>query len=165
MKKKFSTAWKASKQPRKQRKYAANAPIHLRKKTLSVNLNKELRKKYSTRNVIVKKGDLVKVMRGKFKGKQGKVLSVKIMTGKILIENVQKKKMDGSNSSVPMKASNLQIQELNMDNKRRIGKSSLEKPAVKKDIKEQKKVVKETTKKEETTKKTMENTQKGTSKK
>src|SRR3989338_176397 len=46
MKNKFSTKWKESKQPRKQRKYRANAPLHLRKKFVNVNLSKELRKKY-----------------------------------------------------------------------------------------------------------------------
>ena len=50
MKRKFSKSWKSSKQPRKQRKYSANAPLHLKRKLLSVNLSKELRKKYGKRS-------------------------------------------------------------------------------------------------------------------
>jgi len=42
MKQKFSTTWKASKQPRKQRKYSANAPLHIKRKMLSANLSKTL---------------------------------------------------------------------------------------------------------------------------
>ena len=109
MKKKFSTAWKASKQPRKQRKYAANAPLHLRKKFLSVNLSKELKKSEGKRNVVLKRGDTVKIMRGKFKKKRGKVLRISVKTGKIFIEKIQTKKQDGSQVDVPLRASNLQI--------------------------------------------------------
>ena len=120
MKNKFSKAWKASKQPRKQRKFIANAPLHLKRKLLSCNLSKDLRKKYSRRNIEVRKGDLVKIMRGKFKTKQGKVLTTKIKKLKIIVEGIQVKKQDGSKVNVPLRASNLQIIELNMEDKKRI---------------------------------------------
>ena len=119
MKQKFSTKWKASKQPRKQRKFIARAPLHIKRKLLSVNLSKELRKKQGKRNVVARKGDIVKIMRGKFKKKQGKIIEVKTKLGKIYIEGIQAKKMDGSKTNVPIKASNLQIIELNVDDKKR----------------------------------------------
>ena len=96
MKNKFSKNWKSSKQPRKQRKYLANAPLHIRKKFLSINLSKDLRKKHEKRNIPVRKGDVIKVMRGKFKKKQGKVTEVNTKTSKISIEGIQIKKQDGS---------------------------------------------------------------------
>jgi len=120
MKQNFSTAWKSSKQPRKQRKYAAKAPIHIKRKLLSVNLSKDLRKKYGRRNIPVRKGDTVKVMKGKFNKKQGKVISVEIKKSKIKIEEISIKKMDGSKVNVKIHPSNLQIVELNMDDKRRM---------------------------------------------
>ncbi|MBU2562645.1 MAG: 50S ribosomal protein L24 [Nanoarchaeota archaeon] len=133
MKQKFSTKWKASKQPRKQRKYLANAPLHLRKKFISVNLFKDLRKKYGKRNIPVRKGDLVKVMRGKFKGKQGKVTEVRLKLLKIFVEGIQIKKQDGSKVNVKLQPSNLQIIELNLeDKKRRIKIGETSKPEVKK---------------------------------
>ena len=122
MKQKFSTAWKASKQPRKQRKYLANAPLHIKRKFLSVNLSKELRKKHGKRNIPVVKGDKVKIMRGKFKKKSGKVTEVKTKMMKIYIEGIQVKKTDGSKASVPLRASNLQIIELNLDDVKRLKK-------------------------------------------
>ena len=122
MNKKFSTSWKASKRPGKQRKYSANAPLHLKKKFVSVNLSKELRKKYEKRNIPVKKGDMVKIMRGKYKKKQGKITEVKIKSGKIYIEGIQIKKQDGSKANVPIKASNLQIISLNLEDKKRSAK-------------------------------------------
>ena len=69
----FSKNCKGSKNRRKKRKYLANAPLHLRHKFLSANLNKKLRGKYGTRNVPLRKGDTVKIMNGEFKGKEGKV--------------------------------------------------------------------------------------------
>ena len=64
MKKEFNKEWKASNQPRKQRKYRWNAPIHLREKMLSSHLSKDLRKKYSRRSFGLKKGDTIKIMNG-----------------------------------------------------------------------------------------------------
>ncbi len=112
MKKEFSKEWKASKQPRKQRKYLANAPLHLKRKKLSVNLSKELRKKISKRNVVVRKEDQVKIMKGKFKGKTGKILNVYTKQAKVTIEGIQVTKRDGSKANVKMQPSNLQIIEM-----------------------------------------------------
>mgnify|MGYP003965903187 FL=1 len=123
MKKKFSKAWIGSKQPRKQRKFIANAPIHIKRKLLSVNLSKPLRKDYGTRNVVLRKGDKVKIMRGKFKGKEGKILELFIKRQKIYIEGMQTKKQDGSKVNVPFKSSNLQIIELNTEDKKRLKKA------------------------------------------
>ena len=122
MKKQFSTKWKASKQPRKQRKYRAKAPLHIRKKFVSVNLSKELREKYGKRNMIVRKGDVVKIMRGKFKGKQGKITEVKLKISKVVIEGIQVKKQDGSKVNVRLQPSNLQIIELNLEDRKQMEK-------------------------------------------
>ena len=146
--KKFSKKWISSKNPSKQRKYLAKAPIHLKRKLLSVNLAKELRKKWGKRNVVLRKDDVVKIMGGKFKGKKGKVLVVKIKRQRIEIENIQKKKQDGSKSNVPIKSSNLQIIELNLEDRKRnkiFGKKTGEtKKPEEKDKKEEFKTKKET---------------------
>ncbi len=120
MKQKFSTHWKASKRPGKQRKYTANAPLHIKKKLVSVNLTKELRKKYNKRNIPVRKGDVVKIKRGKFKGSQGKILEVKTKKQKVTVEGIHVKKMDGSKANVNLQPSNLQIVELNSEDKKRL---------------------------------------------
>ncbi|VVB83194.1 50S ribosomal protein L24 [uncultured archaeon] len=128
MKNKFSKHWKASTQPRKQRKYAANAPMHLKRKMLSVNLSKELRKKFSKRNIVVRKGDSVKVMRGKFKNKTGKITEVFTKISKVIIEGITVKKQDGSKANIKMRPSNLQIIELNLDDKKRMRETSTHSP-------------------------------------
>lgn len=137
MRKKFSTKWKSSKQPRKQRKYLANAPIHIKRKMLSANLSKELRKKYGKRSLPLRKGDSVKIMKGKFKGKKGKILKVKTKIGKIEVDGIQVKKLDGSKVNVKLRPSNLQILELIIDDRKRS-------KILGKEVKQEKKTDKET---------------------
>ncbi len=120
MKQKFSKHWKASSQPRRQRKYLANAPLHIKRKLLGVNLSKELRKKYTRRNIPARKGDTVKIMKGKFRKKQGKIISIDVKNSKIRIEGIMIKKQDGSKVNVKIHPSNLQIIELDLEDKKRI---------------------------------------------
>lgn len=127
MKKKFSKSWNGSKNPNKKRKYAANAPLHVKRKALSANLSKELRKKHGKRNFVLRKGDAVRVMRGKFKGKKGKVLEVRIKKKIVEIEGIQANKQDGSKVNVPINPSNLQITELHLEDKKRNKNLSTEK--------------------------------------
>jgi len=130
MKRKFSTHWKSSKQPRKQRKYIANAPLHIKMKLVGVNLSKELRKKYQKRSIPLRKKDIVKIMRGKFRGKKGKVMKVILKTQKVEVEGIQVKKQDGSKVNIKLRPSNLQIIELNLEDKKRnkaLGKGIKEK--------------------------------------
>ena len=69
VKKLFSKLWIKSSQIRKQRKYRHNSPLHIKHKFLSSNLSKELRKEYKVRNIPVRKGDSVLILRGDFKKK------------------------------------------------------------------------------------------------
>ena len=59
-------------------------------------------------------------MRGKYKGKSGKINEVKTKRLKIYIDGIQIKKLDGSKTNVPIRASNLQILELNLEDKKRL---------------------------------------------
>lgn len=120
--KEFSKKWISSKKPKKQRKYSAKAPIHIKRKMLSVNLSKELRKKYNRRNIEVRKGDTVKILVGKNKNKEGKVSKILTKKLKVYIEKVQAKKQDGSMVDIPLRPSNLQIIGLNTDDKKRFRK-------------------------------------------
>lgn len=119
MKRKFSRYWKKSKQPRKQRKYRHNAPLHIKHKFLAAHLSKELKNKYERRAIPLRKDDKVKVMRGQFKGKIGKIRSVNLKKSRVYIEGVEIIKKEGSKVFCPINASNLMILELNLDDKKR----------------------------------------------
>lgn len=119
MKKEWSSAWKGSKLPRKQRKYRANAPLHVRRSFISVHLSKELRAKYSRRAVPVRSGDKVKVMAGSHHGHVGKVDRVDLRRTKVYVTGIDVAKKDGSKATPPIHPSNLMITELSLGDKRR----------------------------------------------
>ena len=119
MKKQFSTAWKGSRQVRKQRKYVAKAPKHIRQKLVSSHLSKDLRKKYGRRAFQLRKNDVVKIMNGEYKGKTGKVNIIDINRFLVCIEGIQVTKKDGSKVNAKFHPSNLMITELNLEDKKR----------------------------------------------
>jgi large subunit ribosomal protein L24 len=120
MKKQFSNSWKKSKQPRKQRKYRYNAPLHIKQKFMHAHLSKELRKKYAVRSIGLRKGDKVKIMRGQFKGKITSVEKVLIKKEKVYLAGIENIKRDGTKAPYPIHPSNLLITELNINDKKRI---------------------------------------------
>jgi large subunit ribosomal protein L24 len=119
MKKQFSTSWLASKQPRKQRKYRANANSQRKQAMMSSNMSKDLRKKYSKRSISIKKGDTVRVMSGEYSGKTGKISIVDMAKMKVYIEGIQAQKKDGTKINVPFYPSRIQITELLLDDPKR----------------------------------------------
>jgi len=125
MQKDFSKHWKSSKQPRKQRKYNYNAPLHIKKRLLSTHLSKELIKNYKTRNISVKKGDTVEILRGQFRKIKGKITRVNLKKTRVYVEGAQLSKRDGTKAYYPIHPSNLRIIELDLTDKKR--KQKLEK--------------------------------------
>jgi len=107
------------KQPRKQRKFLYNAPLHIRGKIMSATLSKELREKYNVRNLPIRVGDKVKVMRGDFKGTEGKVVEVDLKRYRIHVEGVTQKRTDGTEVYYPLHPSNVMIVELNLEDEER----------------------------------------------
>jgi len=138
MEKTFSNSWKASKSPRKQRKYRFNAPDHIQGKFMRSILSKDLRVKHNKRSIRVKKDDKVKIMRGKFKGQEGKIERVNVTNNKVFIEKIEIYKKDGSKTSYPIAPSNVMIVELNDDDKKRMIKLQAVKKTENKDDTKQK---------------------------
>lgn len=119
MKRKFTKSWKSSKQPRKQRKYQLNAPLNIKHRFLSAMLSKQLKEKYPMRNIPVRKGDIVKVLRGQFKKKSGKITKIFLKKTKVNVEGMDLIKKDGSKVPYLIHPSNLMITELNLEDKKR----------------------------------------------
>ena len=94
----------------------------LRSKQISSQLSKELKKKYSKNSIRIVEGDNVKIMRGEFKGVDGKVSKISIENNSIAVEGVKKEKTKGDKFDVYIHTSNLQVTNLNTDDKWRISK-------------------------------------------
>lgn len=103
--------------PGKQRKALFNAPLHLRKKMLSAPLSPELREKYGVKRLPVRKGDIVRIMRGDWKGHEGKVVRVDIKRVRLFVEGVQRKKADQTPVYYPIHPSKVMIIKLDLSDK------------------------------------------------
>ena len=119
MKTKFSSSWIRSKQPRKQRKYRYNAPLHIKQKFVSAHLSKDLREKYKRRSITLRKGDNVKVMRGQFRNKTGKIDEVNVKKTLVYVSGIEIAKKDGTKARYPLNPSNLIITEVDINDKMR----------------------------------------------
>lgn len=108
-----------SKQPRKQRKFIYNAPLHIRHKLMSVTLSQDLRDEYDRRSLPVKKGDTVQIMRGDFKEHEGKVEKVDLRNYRVLVDGATVEKVDGTNIYFPIHPSNLRIVEMDLSDDKR----------------------------------------------
>jgi len=108
-----------SKQPRKQRKARYNAPLHIRQKFMGARLSEVLSKEYGTRSAAVIAGDTVKVMRGDFKGTEGKVQTVSLRDSTIAVDGVISTKVDGTEVPRPIYPSNVMITKLELKDGRR----------------------------------------------
>lgn len=117
MKIKFSSAWKSSRKPRKQRKYRAEAPLHTKQKFVHAHLSKDLRKKYGKRSTGLRKGDKVRIMMGKFRKYEGRIESVDFRKTRIFVNGIEITKRDGTKKLIALHPSNLMITELSLDDK------------------------------------------------
>ncbi len=97
----------------------ANAPNHIKRKLMGACLDKKLRERYGMRSIEVRKGDEVKIMRGKFAKKQGKVGGVDVKHTRIQIDGVQRTKKGGEKVETWFHPSNVKIIVLDESDNRR----------------------------------------------
>ncbi|MFH1409841.1 MAG: 50S ribosomal protein L24 [Nanoarchaeota archaeon] len=107
------------KDPGKQRKAQQNLPNHRKGKKLHAHLSKELRTQYKTRAIRLRTGDKVKIMRGNFRGKSGKVDHVNTSKSTVCLTGFEAIRKDGTKNMLPFTPSNLLITELTMTDQRR----------------------------------------------
>ena len=98
------------------------ATFQTKSKQLGSALSKDLHKKYGKRSVRVLEGDSVTILRGEFKGVDGKVAKVSTPKSSVAIEGVKKEKTKGDKFDVYIHTSNLVVTSLNTDDKQRIAK-------------------------------------------
>lgn len=87
----------------------------LKNPTVCSHLSEDLKKQYKKRSTSVIKGDTVKIIRGEYKGVEGKVEKINTSKGKLSIEGVQREKIKGGQVKVQIHASNVQISSLKLD--------------------------------------------------
>jgi len=116
-----------SKKPSKTRKQQYTMPMHKVAKAIASHLNEKLAKELGKRSISIRKNDVVKIMRGEFAGKEGKVKSVERKARKVYIEKIVKKKSNGAERDVPIDASNVMIIDIDRTDRKRFTSKKEEK--------------------------------------
>ena len=107
---------------RVQRKRQLSAPSSIKRRLMSCHLNKSLREEHKLRALPIKRGDEVKILKGKFKGKSGKVVQVYRRRNVIYVDKIQREKQNGQTVFFPIRPSYCVIEKLlnNKDRKKTI---------------------------------------------
>ncbi|KAI7847932.1 translation protein SH3-like domain-containing protein [Circinella umbellata] len=85
---------------------------------MSSALSKELREKYNTRSIPVRKDDEVLVVRGSLKGREGKVVQVYRKKWVIHIDRVNREKVNGASVPIGVHPSNVVVTKVKIDKSR-----------------------------------------------
>uniref|UniRef100_A0A7N0T5F9 KOW domain-containing protein n=1 Tax=Kalanchoe fedtschenkoi TaxID=63787 RepID=A0A7N0T5F9_KALFE len=104
---------------RKNRKAHFTAPSSVRRVLMSAPLSSELRSKYSVRSMPIRKDDEVQVVRGSFKGREGKVVQVYRRKWVIHVERITREKVNGTTVNVGVNPSKVVITKLRLDKDRK----------------------------------------------
>ncbi|CAN6597204.1 large ribosomal subunit protein uL24B [Trichomonascus vanleenenianus] len=104
---------------RKCRKAHFDAPSSERRKIMSAPLSKELREKYKIRSLPVRKDDEVSVVRGSFKGREGKITEVYRLKYAIRVDKVTKDKSNGASAPINLNTSKVVLTKLKLDKDRK----------------------------------------------
>jgi large subunit ribosomal protein L24 len=103
--------------PSKQRKAVYQAPAHIRHRLLAAHLSPQLRASHLIKNLPLRTGDTVKVMRGDHKNVEGKISRVDLGKYRVYVEGLTREKVDGTTILVPVHPSKVMITRLNLDDK------------------------------------------------
>jgi len=98
------------------------ATFQTRSKQLGSALSKDLQKKYGKKSARVVEGDSVSILRGEFKGVDGKISKISTQKSSVAIDGVKKEKTKGDKFDVYIHTSNLVITSLNSEDKWRMAK-------------------------------------------
>ena len=95
---------------------------NVRNKQVGATLSKQLRQKYHRRSIRIVNGDTVKILRGEYKGIDGKVTKISLDKNSIAVEGVQREKLKGGKIDLYIHSSNTVITSLNMEDNWRVKK-------------------------------------------
>jgi large subunit ribosomal protein L24 len=133
--------------PGKQRKKLHQASLSERYRRFSAPLSSKLKESHNTNSIPVRSGDTVTIMRGDRRGSEGKVQRIDRKNYRIFVEGVDREKVDGTKTLIPIHPSKVMITRLNLDDKWR--KRMMERKSVAKTIEKEEPPKKEAKKEEE----------------
>lgn len=101
--------------PQTSRKRMFTAAKHKKRKMLASPLSPNLRAEYGTRTMPVVVDDTVSITKGDRKLAEGRIMRVDTKAQRIYIEGVTRTRQDGSTVQIPVRAENVMITRLNLE--------------------------------------------------
>ena len=98
------------------------ATFTTKSKQLGSALSKDLHKRYGRRSVRVIEGDSIRIVRGEYKGVDGKISKISTQKNSVSIEGIKKEKTKGDKFDVYIHTSNLVVTSLNTGDKWRMAR-------------------------------------------
>ena len=108
---------KAITKPSKQRKMLYNAPDQKRYKLFAAPLSQKLTASHNVKTISVRTGDTIRVMRGDRKGFEGKVSKLDKKKYRLIIEGLNREKVDGTSVPIFVHPSKVMLTNLKLDDK------------------------------------------------
>ena len=101
-------------QPRRQRLARFTADHFERRRRMAVPLSRELRRRYSRRNLPIRKGDTARILSGSYKGREERVAKVDRRSYAVTLDNVTTKTADQKLKPLPIQLTHLVLTRLNL---------------------------------------------------
>ncbi len=98
-----------TKSKRKQRKRFFNLPNHKRNKIVHAKLHDDMVMEHGIKNLSIRTGDAVLVVRGEFRDMEGKVSKINRQKSQIFIDGASIEKSSGTTYDIPIHPSNVVI--------------------------------------------------------
>ena len=100
--------------PRRQRKAHYTADTFRRRRRMTVPLSRELRRRFHSRSLPVRKGDTVRVLSGSFVGREERVAKVDRRSYSVILDNVTLKTGEEKLKPLPIRTGHLVLTRLNL---------------------------------------------------
>merc|ERR1711976_779984 len=91
------------------------APSHIRRILMSTRLSRDQRAKYNVRALPIRKDDEVRIKRGIYKGRDGKVICVYRKKWVVPVDRITREKANGAVVQIGLNPSNLEITKPKLD--------------------------------------------------
>ena len=101
--------------PSSNRKNRFKAPLHIKKKFMTAPLSPPLKAQHGVRSMAVRRDDTVTITKGDRKLTEGRVIRIDLSKGRLFIEGVTRQRLDGTTIQLPVRADNVMITKLNLD--------------------------------------------------
>jgi large subunit ribosomal protein L24 len=103
-----------SRLPRKQRLAQFTAHTTKRRRLMSVPLSRDLRARYGRRQMPIRKGDTVRVLRGSYIGREERVARVDRRSYSVTLDNITVKTGEAKLKPLPIRTNHLLLTRLNL---------------------------------------------------